>query len=102
MEKNFIYVGHYTEPDGTYVLKIGTTNNLERRQKEHTKHYKNDFVYDWYKEVSKYTALRVEDDTRAEWKERFDGAYVRNDRFRIGQKPQTVTVTIRKQYVIEL
>ncbi len=102
MEKNYIYVGHYYEPDGTYVLKIGTTNDLARRQKEHRRSYKRDFQYDWSREVSKYTALRTEDRTRADWAEHLGGKYVRNDRFKLKEKPTKVEVIIRKTYVIEL
>ena len=35
-EKEFLYVGHYIDIDGNYILKIGTTNDLKRRQTEHT------------------------------------------------------------------
>ena len=40
MEKEFLYVGHYVDMNGDYILKIGTTNDLDRRQKEHTRNYK--------------------------------------------------------------
>ena len=32
--KEFLYVGHYTDTDGFYIVKIGTTNDLDRRRKE--------------------------------------------------------------------
>ena len=34
MEKEFLYVGHYIDTDGNYILKIGTTNDLRRRAAE--------------------------------------------------------------------
>ena len=40
MEKEFLYVGHYIDINGDYILKIGTTNDLDRRRKEHTRNYK--------------------------------------------------------------
>ena len=56
--KEFLYVGHYLDKIGNYMLKIGTTNDLERRRKEHNRTYKNsphhkmaedgNFEYDWY------------------------------------------------------
>ena len=71
MEKEFLYVGHYTDADGKYILKIGTTNNLERRAKEHTRNYRRakkhtmpkeqKFEYDWHLPLSKYNTLRYED-----------------------------------------
>jgi predicted GIY-YIG superfamily endonuclease len=40
MEKEFLYVGHYIDTEGNYILKIGTTNNLKRRAQEHTTNYR--------------------------------------------------------------
>lgn len=37
--KEFLYVGHYTDTDGNYILKIGTTCDLDRRWKDHTRNY---------------------------------------------------------------
>ena len=45
MEKEFLYVGHYIDTDGNYILKIGTTNDLRRRATEHTRHYRKNIVY---------------------------------------------------------
>ena len=36
-EKEYLYVGHYIDKDGNYILKVGTTNDLERRRKEHNR-----------------------------------------------------------------
>ena len=40
MEKEFLYVGHYVDTEGKYILKIGTTNDLARRAQEHTRNYR--------------------------------------------------------------
>ena len=112
MEKEFLYVGHYTDTDGKYILKIGTTNNLERRAKEHTRNYRRakkhtmpkeqKFEYDWHLPLSKYNTLRYEDSNRKEWMKRAVGEFVRNDRFVCEEKPVQVIVQIRKEYVVSL
>ena len=40
MEKEFLYVGTYTDTDGNRILKIGTTNDLNRRRYEHNTNYR--------------------------------------------------------------
>lgn len=112
MQKEYLYVGHYIDENGNYILKVGTTNDLERRRKEHTRNYKRSpnftmppdgaFVYDWYLPLSKYNTLRFEDRTRAAWQAEGVGEFVRNDRFFCRRKPKIVKVTIRKTYQIEL
>ena len=112
-EKEFLYVGHYTDSEGNFILKIGTTNDLKRRATEHTRNYRrakmynlpkaDRFVYDWYLPLSKYNTLRYEDRNRKAWQEMGIGDFVRNDRFNCGhRKPKQVQVTIRKTYTIEL
>ena len=108
-----MYVGHYTTEQGEYILKIGTTNDLERRRKEHTRNYRRckncpmpkdtEFCYDWTLPLSKYNTLRYEDRNRARWQEMEIGDFVRNDRFNCGDSfPSTIEVKIRKTYVIPL
>lgn len=108
-----MYVGHYIDIKGRYVLKIGTTNDLERRAAEHTRNYRKTrfytmpqdekFVYDWFIPLSKYNTLRFEDLNRLEWQKIGVGKFVRNDRFDCGEcKPSEVSVTIRKTYKIKL
>lgn len=111
-EKEYLYIGHYIDIDGNYMLKIGTTNELERRRKEHTRNYRKaeayrlpkdrEFEYDWHIKLSKYNTLRFEDKTRERWQNENIGEYVRNDRFRCAEKPTKVEVTIRKTYEVEL
>ena len=42
---DYVYVGHYTDIDGNYILKVGTTNNIKRRTYEHTAAYKRKKKY---------------------------------------------------------
>ena len=110
--KEFLYVGHYIDINGNYMLKIGTTNDLDRRQTEHTRNYRkakqftmpldSQFVYDFYIPLSKYNTIRFEDRTRERWQNEGIGEFVRNDRFRCDIKPNFVEITIRKTYKIAL
>lgn len=112
MEKEFLYVGHYYDTLGRYILKIGTTNNLDRRQKEHTRNYKKSpvftmpkdgkFIYDWYLKLSKYNTLRYEDKNRDIWQNLGVGEFIRNDRFYCRERPAVVRVTVRKTYEVIL
>ena len=110
--KEFLYVGHYIDTNGNYMLKIGTTNDLNRRQTEHTRNYRrakqftmppdSQFTYDFYIPLSKYNTIRFEDRTREQWQNEGIGEFVRNDRFRCDIKPNFVEITIRKTYKIAL
>lgn len=110
--KEWLYVGHYIDTKGQYILKVGTTNNLARRLQEHNQHYrhaeeytmpkKDSFIYDWYIPLSKYNTIRFEDITRENWKQIGIGEYVRNDRFCCPRKPKEVKVKIRKEYIVAL
>lgn len=112
MNKEFLYIGHYFDTEGNFLLKIGTTNDLNRRQKEHTRNYRrnkvhtlpqeSEFVYDWHHPLSKYNTLRFEDRIREEWKEMEIGEFVRNDRFVCQEIPEKIIVKIRKEYEIVL
>lgn len=110
--KEFLYIGHYITTKGEYILKIGTTNNLERRKTEHTRNYKRDkqytlpptasFEYDFFLPLSKYNTIRYEDKNRQKWIDEQIGQFVRNDRFFCAEKPAQVSITIRKNYTINL
>lgn len=112
MDKEFLYIGHYFDVFGRYILKIGTTNDLERRAKEHTRNYHrakeytmpetDSFIYDWFLPLSKYNTLRYEDKNRELWQSAGYGEYVRNDRFCCLCKPESVTVKIKKTYEVAL
>lgn len=111
-DKEFLYVGHYYDILGRYLLKIGTTNDLKRRRAEHTRNYRRaknyqmpadaEFEYDWYLPLSKYNTLRFEDKNRQKWQEMGIGEFVRNDRFLCEKKPDFVEVAIRRTYQIAL
>lgn len=112
MNKEYLYVGHYIDQDGNYILKIGTTSHLDRRKADHTRNYKKSpkftmpqngtFEYDFTLPLSKYNTLRYEDRNRSRWKGENVGEYIRNDRFFCAEKPKKVTIIIRKTYEIFL
>ena len=105
-------MGHYTDTNGKFILKIGTTNDLTRRQKEHTRNYRKSphhrmpetetFHYIWNTKLSKYNTLRFEDTNRKAWQDMGIGEFVRNDRFVLENVPSFVPVKIRKTYQIAL
>ena len=110
--KEFIYVGYYIDTNGNYILKIGTTNDLQRRRYEHNTNYRKSpnytmprngsFTYIWHLPLSKYNTIRYEDKNRQKWQDLEVGEYVRNDRFVLHKIPEKVEITIRKTYEIPL
>ena len=110
--KEFLYVGHYIDSADNYILKIGTTNDLNRRKQEHIRNYSKakthalksgcEFEYDFTIPLSKYNTLRFEDKNRQKWQEMGVGEYIRNDRFLCVEKPTEVNITIKKTYTINL
>lgn len=110
--KEFLYVGYYVDQEKQIILKIGTTNDLDRRQKEHTRNYRRakiltlpqdkEFQYLWHLPLSKYNTLRYEDRNRENWKNLGIGEFVRNDRFILQKSIEIVPVQIRKTYNIKL
>ena len=112
IEKEFLYVGMYTDTDGNRILKIGTTNDLNRRRGEHNRNYKrakihtmpkeDSFEYIWTHKLSKYNTLRYEDRNRQAWQEMGIGEFVRNDRFVITEEIAEVEIKIRKTYKVTL
>lgn len=112
MEKEYLYVGYYIDTENNFILKIGTTNDLKRRQSEHNRNYKRatahtmpkdgSFQYLWYHKLSKYNTLRYEDSNRLLWQEMGIGEFIRNDRFILCKIPNFVPIKIRKTYQIAL
>jgi hypothetical protein len=110
--KDFLYIGHYVDTDGNYILKIGTTNDLEVRQSQHTRYYakaKNhpmaegtQFAFDWYLPLSRANTHRYEESIKELWKQANFGVHIRNDRFCFAEKPEVVYITIRKTYEVAL
>lgn len=111
-EKEYLYVGFYIDINNNFILKIGTTNDLDRRKAEHNRTYKKSphntmpkdgsFKYLWSLPLSKYNTLRYEDKNRQLWQEMGIGQFVRNDRFVLSNMPKTVPIKIRKTYQIAL
>ena len=112
VEKEYLYVGHYYDTEGNYILKIGTSDNPDRRRKEHTRNYARaskyrmregcQFEYDYLIPLSKYNTLRYEDSNRQRLIEENFGTFVRNDRFLCAEKPSEVQIIIKKTYKIKL
>ena len=112
MEKEFLYVGYYVDTNGSYILKIGTTNDLDRRRGEHNRNYRraktytmpdgNSFEYLWHLKLSKWNTHRFEESNIDMLKNLNIGEYVRNDRFVLTEKPLFIPITIRKTYEISL
>lgn len=112
--KEYFYIGHYVDTEGNYVLKIGTTGNLDRRAKEHNRNYARakthtlgigeEFTYDWWIPLSKYNTLRVEDNTRDSFISCGFGHFVANDRFvfPMAEKPTHLYIGVRKSYRVVL
>lgn len=111
-EKEYLYIGYYVDTNGKYILKIGTTNDLKRRQAEHTRNYKRAkmhtlpqdsiFQYIWHLKLSKYNTLRYEDKNRKRWQDLGIGEFVRNDRFILHSPIEFVEIVIRKTYKVAL
>ena len=110
---NYVYVGHYTDIDGNYILKVGTTNNIRRRTCEHTAAYKEkkkykmpkdgQFIMDWYRPVSYKNSINTENRTRQAWKNEGIGQFIPKDRFNCGATPpRQVKVKIRKEWIVDL
>ena len=112
MEKEWIYVGYYTDIEGKFVLKIGTTNDLCRRQSEHTRNYRKankhtmpqdeQFKMLWYRPLSKYNTFRYEDRNKELWQSIGFGTFVRNDRFVFDIPPTQAVVRIKKDWVVAI
>lgn len=97
--KYYIYFVRIGEPCER-LFKIGTTNDLDRRMKEHKRYYKKDIkVLGVIPVTSEYTTLRVEKQTKEKWRTEFpEWEYRRNDRFIIPQGVTEVEIKVRKVY----
>lgn len=99
-KKDYVYFIRIGDPSEN-LYKIGTTNNIRRRMKEHEVAYKKSVQVLWVSPpYSKWTTLRVEERTKELWKT-FEGfRYIRNDRFIIDPTIRTVTIKVRKNWVV--
>lgn len=94
------------------MLKIGTTNNPDRRKEEHNRRYRKakkftmakdtEFCYDWLIKLSPLNTLRYEALNKEIWTKAGLGVHIPNDRFIYTEKPKSVQIQIRKTYLIEL
>ena len=111
-KKEFLYVGHYIDISGNYILKIGTTSNLNRRKAEHEYYYKRTknypmpkdgkFIYDWKLKLTHGNTLKFEELNKQEWTKIGVGQYIKKDRYLCNAKPEFVTVKIKREYKIKL
>lgn len=97
--KHYIYFVRIGEPNKR-LFKIGTTNNMDRRMKEHKRYYKEEItVLGVIPVTSEYTTLRVEKQTKEKWRNDFpEWEYMRNDRFIIPEDVTEVEIKVRKVY----
>lgn len=99
-ERFYILILHY--PD-ELMLKIGTTNNPERRLYELLGSYKVDITVCWVSpKYTKSTTIIAEDRVREMFKTFDNWEWIRLDRFIIPNDTKEVTFKIRKEYTIEL
>ncbi len=97
--KYYIYFVRIGEPKDR-LFKIGTTNDIDRRMKEHKRYYKQDIeVLGTIAVTSEFTTLRVEKLTKQEWRENHpDWQYLRNDRFIIPEDVTEIEIKVKKIY----
>lgn len=89
--------------DGKKLVKIGTTNDIIRRMKEHQKDYNTTILIEWISPAySKWTTLRVEDKMKKLWIEKQLGEWIRNDRFLIDESIKNIVITVKKDYSFEI
>lgn len=83
--------------------KIGTTDDIMRRMKEHCAKYKEEIYILWVSpNYSKYTTLRIEDRQKDYWKTLEGFTHVPNDRFYFPEWITSITIKVKKEYKIDL
>lgn len=101
MRQDHIYFIRIGAPEDN-LYKIGTTNNLRRRMREHSRNYKKPIEVLWVSPAySKWTTLRVEERTIEQWRTLDGFEYVRNDRFVINPDIRSVTIKVRKEWTVD-
>jgi predicted GIY-YIG superfamily endonuclease len=102
MNTNYLYFARIGPP-ALRLYKIGTTNNIPRRIREHRRTYRQPIEILWVsKPYSKYTTLRVEEQTISAWKKLDGFQYIRNDRFIISPTIHQVKIKVRKEWTVDL
>lgn len=95
----FIYI-LWLGPKKLNNIKIGMTTDPTRRFKDIAKYYECDITIVWMSpEVSKYTAIRVEDELREQLIES-GWAHMPNDRFIKPTRVKSIEVKISKKYKV--
>lgn len=101
--KEYLYLLQIGEvKDGMRHIKIGTTNQMLRRMKEHRKKYNENIYVIWCRPLrSKWTTLRKEEDNKNLWKQNHKNwIYQRNDRFWIPEDITGLDISIKKKHHI--
>lgn len=86
------------------LFKIGTTNDPRRRMLEHERNYKKHVTVLWLspKLRGRFTSLKVEEDNKEKWIAGTNWKYLRNDRFIIPPEVDSIKITIKKDYFVQL
>lgn len=86
------------------LFKIGTTNDPRRRMLEHERNYKKPVTVLWLspKLRGRFTSLKVEEDNKEKWIAGTNWEYLRDDRFIIPPEVDSVKITIKKDYFVQL
>ena len=86
------------------LFKIGTTNDPRRRMLEHESNYKKPVTVLWLspKLRGRFTSLKVEEDNKEKWIAGTNWEYLRNDRFIIPPEVDSIKITIKKDYFVQL
>ena len=86
------------------LFKIGTTNDPRRRMLEHERNYKKPVTVLWLspKLRGRFTSLKVEEDNKEKWIAGTNWKYLRNDRFIIPPEVDSIKITIKKDYFVQL
>lgn len=100
-KKDHVYFIRIGDPSEN-LYKIGTTNDIKRRMRDHERGYKKSVEILWVSPAySKWTTLRVETAMINQWKQTEGFEYIRNDRFIIDPTIRAVTIKVRKNWIVD-
>ena len=100
-KKDHVYFIRIGDPSEN-LYKIGTTNNLKRRMREHEKNYQKPVEILWVSPAySRWTTLKVETAMIEQWKQTKGFEYIRNDRFIIDPTIRAVSIKVRKNWIVD-
>lgn len=108
-EREYFYIGCYKGKEEQIILKIGRTNNLERREKEHKRGMSKlkrspgtAYRTLWNINLSQSYVSRVEDRVREELKKEEGLKFIAKDRFEVVGEIKDLEIEVRKKYVVPL